>query len=86
MEEMLKKTRQNSRARDAVWMGVKRNEVLKDLGLKMETIGPWSSVEDVVILAGNVLDVYCAKEKLEWSPDTQFVAAREASLWSNTKT
>lgn len=87
MEEMLKKTRQNSRARDAVWIGVKRNEkVLKDLGLKMETIGPWSSVEDVVILAVNVLDVYCAKEKLEWSPDTQFVAAREASLWSNTKT
>lgn len=87
MEKMLKETRENSRARDAAWMGVKRNEkVLKDLGVKLETIGPWSSVEDVVILAGNVLDVYCTKEKLEWSPDTQFVAAREASSWSNTET
>jgi hypothetical protein len=56
------------------------------LGVKMETIGPWSSVEDVVVLAGNVLDVYCTKENLEWSPDTQFVAAREASSLSNTET
>jgi hypothetical protein len=87
MEKMLKETRENSRARDAAWLEVKRNgKALKRLGVKMETIGPWSSVEDVVVLAGNVLDVYCTKENLEWSPDTQFVAAREASSLSNTET
>lgn len=80
LEKCARETRENSRLRDTAWMGVKRNEkALRELGVKKEGLGPWSSVQDAVGLAGNVLGAYCAKEKLEWSPDVQFAAAKEAS-------
>ena len=90
IEKLVRDTRENSRARDAAWMGVKRNEkVLRELGVKKEMLGPWSTCQEAVNLAESVLGAYSAKEGLEWSPDPQFVAAkgvaREASLARDTK-
>jgi hypothetical protein len=79
IEKLVRDTRENWRARDAAWIGVKRNEkVLRELGIK-ETLGPWSTCKDAVCLAGSVLGAYSAKERLEWSPDPQFVTAKEAA-------
>ena len=79
IEKLAKDIRDNSRAREAVWMGVKRNEkVLTELGVENKGLGPWSAVHEAVALAGTTLGVYCAREKLEWSPDVQFAIARES--------
>lgn len=81
LEKVGRDTRDNSRARDAAWQSVRRNEkalekILEKVGVK--GLGPWSSVQDVVQLAGSVLTVYAGREKVEWSADAQFVAAMES--------
>jgi hypothetical protein len=77
LERVGRDTRDNSRARDIAWAGVRRNEkVFERLGVE-GGLGPWSSVQDVVTMAGSVLGAYSAREKVEWSPDALFVAARE---------
>ena len=72
IEKLGKEIRDNSRAKDATWSSVKRNEkVLKGLGVKSQILGPWSGVQDAVTLAGTTLAAYCSRENLEWSPDAQ---------------
>lgn len=78
LEKLVRGTRENSRLRDQAWAGVKRNKkVLRELGVEREGLGPWSTINDAVALASATLGVYSAKEKLEWSPDAQFAAARD---------
>ena len=79
VEKLAREMKENSRQRDLAWAGVKRNErVFRGLGVRREGLGPWSSVDEAVALAGETLGVYCAREKLRWSPDVQLAAAREA--------
>ncbi|RFU33402.1 hypothetical protein B7463_g2913, partial [Scytalidium lignicola] len=63
----------NSKNRDAAWIQAhKSRQPILDLIPGIETLGPWSSVNDATSFTIAVLTAFSKKERLDWKKDTAF--------------